>query len=101
MVVKGEPSYTPFPELVKLCFAKSVGFSGVHHSHLKTFTAVMNKDISLISSLHFIDLLVLMPGFSIVVPFSLSPFQVCPLLLLTGLKYMDISYIRFQDFTLN
>lgn len=61
----------------------------------------MSKDISLISSLHFIDLRVLMPGFSIVVPLSLSLFHVYPLLLLTGLKQKDISYIPFQDFALN
>lgn len=81
MVVKGKPSAitscTPFPELVKLCFAKSVGFSGVYHSHSKTFTAEKSKDISLIFSLRFIDLVVLMPGFSIAVPFSL-PFLFAP-----------------------
>lgn len=91
----------PFPEPVKLCFAKSVGFSRVHHSHLKTFTAVMSKNISLIPSLHFIDLLVLMPEFSTVVPFAVFLFHVCPLLLLTGLKCMDMSYNPFQDITLN
>lgn len=76
MVAKGKPSaitfYITYPELIMFCSAKSVGFS---KSTIFSFTAVISKDISLISSLHLIDLLILMPEFTVVVqfPLSLSP----------------------------
>ena len=93
MVVKGEPStitsYVTFPKLVNLHFKNVSGISVLCHSHLKNIMAVMSKNISLISCLLSIDLLVLMSGFSTVVHLSSLPnphypYCFCPLFILIG-----------------
>lgn len=99
MVAKGKPpaitSYITFPELVMFCFAKSVGSSGTHHFQLRScnkqghrfnFQSAFYWLTYSYTRIHWSSSIL---SFSVSLSLSLS--CVWPFILLTGLKYMNIS----------
>lgn len=99
MVAKGKPpaitSYITFPELVMFCFAKSVGSSGTHHFQLRScnkqghrfnFQSAFYWLTYSYTKIHWSSSIL-----SLSVSLSLSLSCVWPFILLTGLKYMNIS----------